>query len=135
MIKHAVVAAALALAFGAATLPTTAETTSSVAPADHYFGRMQMSILEIRNRLKDLSRLADARPEEAAHVFDRAVLLEDALMSWAKQFPHDPWIPKFTFGLAQLYGKLDLDEARTRKMLMLDWLSGTYPNYDSLLHL
>lgn len=125
--KHAVVAAALALVCGATTLPTIATTTSTtLAPADHYFGRLQMSILEIRNSLKDLSTLADARPQEATHLFNKAVLLEDALMSWARAFPHDPWIPKFTFSLAELYGKLNLDEARTRKVLVIGWLSGTY---------
>ena len=125
--KHVVLAAALSVLCGATAVPTFATTTSTLAPADRYFGRMQLSILGIRNSLKDLAALADAHPEEAEHIFTKAVVLEDALMNWANQFPRDPWIPKFTFGLAQLYGKLDLDEARTRKIFMLDWLIGTYP--------
>lgn len=130
--KHVVLAAVLTVACGATTLPAFAAPTSSVAtpsvaPADRYFGLLGMSILGIRNSLKDLSALADGHPEEAMHVFDKAVQVEDALMSWARQFPRDPWIPKFSFSLAQLYGKLDLDEARTRKALIFDWLSGTYP--------
>jgi hypothetical protein len=132
--KHALLAAAFALVFGATALPTAAGTTSAAAaPADRYFGRMQMSILEIRNRLNDLSVLAAARPQEAAQLFGKAVLIEDALMSWAKAFPQDPWVPKFTYTLVQFYGKLNLDEARTHKLLMLQWLIGTYPAYASLV--
>ncbi len=125
--KHVVLAAALSVICGAAALPSIATTTANLAPADRYFGRLHMSILGIRNSLKDLAALADTHPEQAEHIFDKAVLVEDSLMNWASQFPLDPWIPKFTFSLAQLYGKLDMDEARNRRLLMLDWLSGTYP--------
>ena len=125
--KPVVLAAALAVLCGAAALPSLATTTSTLAPADRYFGRLHMSILCIRNSLNDLASFADAHPEEARHIFDKAVLVEDSLMNWASQFPRDPWIPKFTFSLAQLYGKLDMDDARTRRTLMRDWLSGTYP--------
>jgi hypothetical protein len=125
--KPVVLAAALSVLCGAAALPSFATTASSLAPADRYFGRLHMSVLCIRNSLSDLSALADAHPEQAEHIFDKAVLVEDSLMNWASQFPRDPWIPKFTFTLAQLYGKLDMDDARTRRTLTLDWLSGTYP--------
>ena len=125
--KHVVLAAALCVICGAATLPSIATTTSTLAPADRYFGRLQMSILGIRNSLSDLAALADSHPEESEHIFDKAVLVEDSLMNWAGQFPLDPWIPKYTFNLAQLYGKLDIDDARTRRILTLDWLNGTYP--------
>jgi hypothetical protein len=125
--KHVVLAAALSIMCGASALPSIATTTSSLAPADRYFGRLEMSILGIRNSLKDLAARADAHPEDAEYIFDKAVLVEDSLMNWANQFPRDPWVPKFTFALAQLYGKLDMDDARSRRILMLDWLSGTYP--------
>ncbi len=125
--KHVVLAAALCIMCGASALPSIATTTSSLAPADRYFGRLEMSILGIRNSLKDLAARADAHPEDAEYIFDKAVLVEDSLMNWANQFPRDPWVPKFTFALAQLYGKLDIDDARWRRILMLDWLSGTYP--------
>jgi hypothetical protein len=127
LMKPVVLAAALAVLCGAAALPSLATTTSTLAPADRYFGRLHLSVLCIRNSLKDLASLADAHPEEAQHVFDKAVLVEDSLMNWAGQFPLDPWIPKYTFNLAQLYGKLDIDDARTRRTLTLDWLNGTYP--------
>lgn len=125
--KHVVLVAALSALCGATALPSFAEPTSVLAPADRYFGRLHMSILGIGNSLRDLVTLADARPSEARHIYDKALLLEDALMNWASQFPRDPWIPKLSLALAQLYGKLDMDDARTRRILMLDWLSKTYP--------
>jgi hypothetical protein len=49
--KHVVVAALLSAVCGAAAFPSFATTTSILAPADHYFGRLPMSILGIRNSL------------------------------------------------------------------------------------
>ena len=86
-----------------------------------------MSILGIRNQLKDLSERVAAKPEDAEHVYDKAVLVEDALHDWQKQFPRDPWIPKYSYALAQLYGKISSDDARVRRNDTLDWLIATYP--------
>ncbi|MBV8643428.1 MAG: hypothetical protein JO225_05875, partial [Candidatus Eremiobacteraeota bacterium] len=61
------------------------------------------------------------------HIYDKAVLVEDALHDWQRHFPRDPWIPKYTYSLAQLYGKLDMEDARVRKNDTLDWLIATYP--------
>jgi hypothetical protein len=107
--------------------PAFAHSTANLAPADRYFGRMRMSILGMRNALKDLSAQIDAHPAEIDRVFDKAVLVEDALYDWQARFPLDPWIPRFTFTLAQLYGKLDSDDARTHRHDMLNWLTTTYP--------
>jgi hypothetical protein len=122
--KRIVLALALALSFAA---PAFAEPSANLAPADRYFGRLKMSILGVRNSITDLSARADAHPEDAEHIYDKAVLVEDALHDWQKHFPRDPWIPKFAYSLAQLYGKLDLDDARVRKNDTLDWLTATYP--------
>ncbi len=122
--KRVVFALALALSFAG---PAFAQSTSNLAPADRYFGRLKMSILGVRNQLKDLSLRADAHPEDAEHVFDKAVLVEDALRDWQAHYPRDPWIPKYAYTLAQLYGKLDLDDARARRSDTLDWLEATYP--------
>jgi hypothetical protein len=107
--------------------PAFAQSTAKLAPADRYFGRMKMSILGIRNALKDLSARLDAHPEDADHIFDKAVLVEDALHDWQAHFPFDSWIPRFSYTLAQLYGKIDSDDAHTHRDEMLDWLGATYP--------
>jgi hypothetical protein len=126
--KRILLALALALPVGAATAPALAVPMSSLAPADRYFGRMKMSILGIRNSLKDLRAIADLHPEDASHVFGKAVFVEDALRDWQHQFPRDPWIPKFSYALAQLYGKLRIDNARVHRNQMLHWLAATYPH-------
>jgi hypothetical protein len=122
--KRILLALALALSFAA---PTIAAPTANLAPADRYFGRLKMSILGVRNSIKDLSERAAAHPEDAEHIYDKAVLVEDALRDWHAHFPRDPWIPKFTYSLAQLYGKLDMDDARVRRNDTLDWLVATFP--------
>lgn len=122
--KRIVIAFALALSFAA---PALAEPSASLAPADRYFGRLKMSILGVRNSLKDLALRADMHPEDAEHIYDKAVLVEDALRDWHAHFPRDPWIPRYTYGLAQLYGKLNMDDARVRRNDTLDWLAATFP--------
>ena len=46
---------------------------------------------------------------------------------WQGKFPSDPWIPKFTYQLAQLYKGLATDEARTHMNETMEWLISTYP--------
>ncbi|MDB5093068.1 MAG: hypothetical protein JWO85_1169 [Candidatus Eremiobacteraeota bacterium] len=128
--KRIFLALLLAASFAA---PALANPISNLAPADRYFGRLKMSILGVRNSLHDLSARADAEPEAAEHIFDKAVLVEDALRDWQAQFPRDPWIPKYAYALAELYGKLDMDDAQTRKDETLDWLVAEYPRSEYAL--
>jgi hypothetical protein len=128
--KRIFLALLLATSFAA---PALANPMSSLAPADRYFGRLKMSILGVRNSLHDLSSRADAEPESAEHIFDKAVLVEDALRDWQAHFPRDPWIPKYAYALAELYGKLDMDDAQTRKDETLDWLDASYPQSEYAL--
>jgi hypothetical protein len=126
----------LMLAVLASTLPAVlpapayARPANDLAPADRYFGQLQMSILGVRNSLKDLSLRVDARPEEASQVFGKTVMVEDALRDWSQKFPNDPWIPKCLYSLAELYRKIDTEDARVRKNDALDWLIASYPTSD-----
>jgi len=126
--KKIVLALGLASSLGSTSVPAFAAAPADVAPADRYFGRLQMSILGVRNALHDLSARLDAHPEDAEHVYDKALLVEDALHDWAKKFPKDPWIPKYAYALAELYRKVDTDEARTAMNDALDWLISSYPS-------
>ena len=128
--KRCLLAIALAPSFISVAAPAFAQPITAVAPADRYFGRLQMSILGVRNSLRDLSQQLDAHPDNAAHVYDKAVFVDDALHDWAKKFPNDPWIPAFTYSLAELYRKIDTEDARVRKNDTLDWLIVTYPASD-----
>jgi hypothetical protein len=122
--RRILLALLLLLSFAA---PAFAEPSANLAPADRYFGRLKMSILGVRNSIKDLAARADAHPEDAEHIYDKAVLVEDALRDWHKHFPRDPWIPKYAYSLAQLFGKLETDDARVRRNDTLDWLIATFP--------
>jgi hypothetical protein len=69
-----------------------AQSTSS-APADEYFGRMNASVLEIRNRLNDFDTRSDAQMIEPG-VITRIDDLAQAMLDWQRKYPNDPWLPR-----------------------------------------
>jgi hypothetical protein len=100
----------------------------AVAPADEYFGRLKMSILGIRNTIRDAGLKADADPEHAANAVMGSVgLTEDAMRDWEQKYPHDTWIPPAIFSLERLYAKVDSDVARERAKFVMAWLVHDYP--------
>jgi hypothetical protein len=104
-----------------------AQNHSALAPADQYFGRLKMSILGIRNSIKDLDYRASGGDQgDAIHVYDKLVLVEDALRDWQSRYPRDTWLPRFTHDLAMVYRKLPLQEAHVRSNDLLDLLSSRY---------
>ena len=99
-----------------------------VAPADEYFGRLKLSILGIRNTIKDMGLKADADPAHAAgSVMGAVALCEDAMRDWEKKYPADTWIPPAIMSLERLYAKVDTDEARAHAKLVMVWLVHDYP--------
>ena len=99
-----------------------------VAPADEYFGRLKLSILGIRNTIKDMGLKADADSSHAANVVMGSVgLTEDAIHDWEKKYPQDSWIPATIFSLERLYAKVDSDDARMHAKLTMAWLVHDYP--------
>ena len=100
----------------------------AVAPADEYFGRLKMSILGIRNTIRDMGLKADADPEHASdRVLGSMNLCEDAMHDWEKKYPHDSWIPAAIFSLERLYAKIDSDAARAKAKIVMLWLVHDYP--------
>jgi len=99
-----------------------------VAPADEYFGRLKLSILGIRNTIKDMGLKADADSSHAANVVMGSVgLTEDAIHDWEKKYPQDSWIPATIFSLERLYAKVDSDDARRDAKVTMTWLVHDYP--------
>jgi hypothetical protein len=99
-----------------------------VAPADEYFGRLKLSILGIRNTIKDMGLKADADPAHAAGSVMGAVgLCEDAMHDWEKKYPADSWIPPAILSLERLYAKVDSEEARSHAKVVMTWLVHDYP--------
>jgi hypothetical protein len=121
----AVAACLLSSAAAAAARPPAGD-----APAERHFGRLSLTIVGVRRGLDNLTARAGARPGEARAVYARAVLIEEALRDWARQFPRDPWIPGCAYALAQLYGEIDVLGSGARKDDALDWLISAYPSSD-----
>jgi hypothetical protein len=99
-----------------------------VAPADEYFGRLKLSILGIRNTIKDMGLKADADPARAeSSVMGAVSLTEDAMRDWEKKYPADSWIPPAILSLERLYAKVDSDVARAHAKVVMVWLVHDYP--------
>lgn len=77
-------------------------TLAEMAPADEYFGRFKMSILEIRNRLDAMEGRLDQdmlRPGTIGELDN----LRDAILDWKHKYPHDPWLRRSLERLAREY--------------------------------
>jgi len=100
---------------------------AGLAPADEYFGRLQMSILGVRNKVKDLSLSADVHPERDAAVLGTAMWVEDAMRDWAKKYPFDRWLPRYAYALEQMYERIPGDGAHRRAIKQIAYLTAYFP--------
>jgi hypothetical protein len=97
------------------------------APADEYFGRLQMSILGVRNKVKDLGLDADIHPEHGAAVLRNALWVEDAMRDWAKRYPFDRWLPRYAYALEQMYERIPGEGAHRRAVKQVAYLTAYFP--------
>jgi hypothetical protein len=97
------------------------------APADEYFGRLGMSILGVRNKVKDLGLDADTHPEHDRNVLNAALFVEDAMRDWAKKYPFDHWLPRYAFALEQMYEEIPGDTAHKRALKQLAYITAYFP--------
>ena len=97
-----------------------------VAPADEYFGRLKMSILEIRNQLRDLDLRLQFDPAKSEDVIGSAAMVEDALHDWERKYPSDPWLAKDVFQLAHLYSQIQTEHGHQVALRTVHWLYGRY---------
>ena len=98
-----------------------------VAPADEYFGRLKMSILGIRNQLRDLGLREQYAPANTAQVLGPAAFVEDALHDWEHKYPSDPWLPRNVFLLERLYSNVHTNDGQRCTSRALHWLLARYP--------
>ncbi len=108
-------------------VPTVHILRYNVAPADEYFGRMKMSILGIRNTIKDDGLKVDADPSQGPAIANSCNLAEDALHDWESKYPRDTWLPHSLFTLERLYAKIDSDVARAKAKATMLWLVHDFP--------
>ncbi|GAC1407628.1 MAG: hypothetical protein NVSMB64_14730 [Candidatus Velthaea sp.] len=102
--------------------------SSPVAPADEYFGKLKMSILGIRNTIRDVGANIDVDPGRWSGLINKADFTEDAVHDWQSKYPRDTWLPKTVFALAHMYAKVDSEEARKRSFSAMIWLVHDFPN-------
>jgi hypothetical protein len=98
-----------------------------VAPADEYFGKLKLSILGIRNTIKDLGYKVDADPSKGTQIMNSVMLTEDAMHDWEQKYPQDSWIPPAILSLERLLAKVDDDGARAHAKVVMVWLVRDYP--------
>lgn len=116
-----------AAVFAATVLYTNASARPQLAPADEYFGRMKMSVLEIGNRINDLNRRNDD------NIIHDAGLTEDAIRDWEHNYPADPWLSKDIASLVHIYAKLHTPAARRHVRSTTSWLQKRYAYYHTVL--
>jgi hypothetical protein len=98
-----------------------------VAPADEYFGKLKMSVLGIRNTIKDVGLNIDIDPTRWTQQAGKAAFAEDAVHDWQKKYPQDTWLAKTVFALERMYAKLDSDDGRKRALASMKWLVHDFP--------
>ncbi|HZO92696.1 MAG TPA: hypothetical protein VFB22_02925 [Candidatus Baltobacteraceae bacterium] len=128
--RHLIAGLALAFAVSVASPLAASAAPSPVAPATQRFGSAKLTVLQMRERLADLSSRAEAAPADAPAIFAGARAVEAAMRDWQALYPSDPWIPTCAYTLAELYGKLKRADAQARRAATLDWLVETYPQSD-----
>jgi hypothetical protein len=101
--------------------------TTIDAPADRYFGRLQMSSLRVRYETMQLKKRYETHellPEETEHLL---VLTQDSFDSWRRAYPEDAWLPSTGYEIAQLYAELPGGTARTRAVTLYVYVKSQFP--------
>ncbi len=98
-----------------------------VAPADEYFGKLKMSILGIRNTIKDQGLKVDVDPAKAPSTGNAIALTEDAIRDWQHKYPCDSWLPGTLLGLERFYLKIHTDDGVKHVHSTFAWLRHDYP--------
>jgi hypothetical protein len=98
-----------------------------VAPADEYFGKLKMSILGIRNTIRDQGLKVDVDPDKAPTTLNSISLTEDAIHDWQHKYPCDSWLPGTLYSLEHFYMKIHTDDGVKHVHATFAWLRHDYP--------
>jgi replicative superfamily II helicase len=85
-----------------------------------------MSILGIRNQLRDLGLRLQYTPEKSEDVLGAAAMVEDAMRDWERKYPADPWLAKSVYDLTDLYARVHTAQGHKNAMRALRWLLNRY---------
>ncbi len=108
---------------------TVARAKCKVAPADEYFGKLKLSILGIRNTIKDQGLKVDVDPEKASSTFNAIALTEDAIHDWEHKYPCDSWIPGSIFAIEHFYTKIHTADGVRHVHATYAWLRHDFPRH------
>jgi hypothetical protein len=100
-----------------------------MAPADEYFGKLKMSILGIRNTIKDQGLKVDVEPAKAPTTFNSIALTEDAIRDWQHKYPCDSWLPGTLYALEHFYGKIHTQDGVKHVHATFKWLRHDFPKH------
>ena len=108
---------------------------AELAPADAYFGRVRMSVLGMRNAIKDVSvRIDGASSSDLAMLYRKLSLVEGAILDLKDQYPQDSWLPQLGLSLAETFAKMPFAGAQVRANDNLEWVIAEYPTSDQALY-
>ncbi|GAC1308999.1 MAG: hypothetical protein NVSMB21_15010 [Vulcanimicrobiaceae bacterium] len=94
-----------------------------LAPADEYFGPLKLSIIGMRNTIRDLGLRYDVNHDIAKQTFASAQLVERSIREWQTKYVRDPQLPRVIFVLQRLYTKVLTQESRDRARETARWLA------------
>ncbi len=97
-------------------------TMADLAPADEYFGPLKMSILGIRNTIKDLGLRYDVNPSNPEQTLSSAAFAETAIREWAQRYPRDDQLPRNVYFLEHLYAKIQTPHGQAKAQAISTWL-------------
>jgi hypothetical protein len=110
-----------------AVLPAPAAAAQKVAPADEYFGPMAMSILGIRNAIKDSAERLDLDPaSDPDTALRNLALVESSVRAWETKYPADNWLPRTVLALQRAYERIHTEDGRRHAVETASWLMERY---------
>ncbi len=120
----------LAVLFTASLAPAFAA-DATLAPADEYFGRFNLSVLAIANAIRDSGDRIAGGVAARDMIDGPLAFATDAIHAWEARYPSDPWIAKDLLALETVYLKVPSDDAyrlaaRTEAWLLADFPTSTY---------
>lgn len=86
-----------------------------------------MSILGIRNTIKDQSLKLDYDPGRAPTTLNSIALTEDAIHDWQHKYPCDNWLPGSIYALEHFYTKIHTSDGVHHVHLAYAWLRHDFP--------
>ena len=96
------------------------------APADQYFGRMKMSYLGINNTFRDAAISAGDHTTDPS-IVSKVAFADEALLDWARHFPHDPQLARTYFLGFQIDRKIWLKPNQERAWSDMNRLVQLFP--------